>query len=547
MELSAFLRSSGSCGASSSGIYHRPSIRSTQCWPSSNLLTPARLPSNSSAGVFRCTVSTEDARASPAADVRRCGVEGFPDLELSSLTALSPLDGRYEQKVKDLRPFFSEYGLIRYRVMVEVKWLLKLSEIPEITEVPSFSKDACSYLDQIIYDFDLNDALDVKNIEKVTNHDVKAVEYFLKKKCQCHPEIAKVLEYFHFACTSEDINNLAYALALKEALNNVLFPTMIELCKAIYNMAKENASIPMLSRTHGQTASPTTLGKEMLVFAHRLSEKGKVFPKIQVLGKFAGAVGNYNAHMAAYPEIRWASIAEEFVRSLGISFNPYVTQIEPHDYIASLFEAFIVFNNILVDFDRDIWSYVSLGYFKQTVKAGEIGSSTMPHKVNPIDFENSEGNLCVANALLSGISGKLVISRLQRDLTDSTVLRNLGVGLGYSLLAYKSALQGIRKLQVNEVRLREDLEQSWEVLAEPIQTVMRRYGIPEPYEKLKELTRGRSVTKESIRNFVEGLKLPDEAKSFLLNLTPHDYIGAAAELVKSVNYDLNLLDGFKIP
>ncbi|MQL98331.1 hypothetical protein Taro_031042 [Colocasia esculenta] len=563
----------------------------------------------------------------------------------------------------------------------QVKWLLKLSEIPEIAEVPSFSEDARSFLDRVIYNFDQNDALEVKNIEKVTNHDVKAVEYFLKKKCRSHTEIAKVLEYFHFACTSEDINNLAYALALKEALNNVLFPSMVELCKTIYNMAKENMSIPMLSRTHGQTASPTTLGKEMLIFAHRLSEQGKEFPKILILGKFAGAVGNYNAHMAAYPDINWATVAEEFVKSLGISFNPYVTQvleyfhfactsedinnlayalalkealnnvlfpsmvelcktiynmakknmstpmlsrthgqtaspttlgkemlifahrlseqgkefpkflilgkfagavgnynahmaaypdinwatvaeefvkslgisfnpyvtqIEPHDYIARIFGAFVLFNNILVDFDRDIWSYVSLGYFKQIVKAGEIGSSTMPHKVNPIDFENSEGNLCMANALLAGISGKLVISRMQRDLTDSTVLRNLGVGLGYSLLAYKSALQGIHKLQVNEAHLREDLEQSWEVLAEPIQTVMRRHGIPEPYEKLKELTRGRSVTKESIRDFVVGLELPDEAKSSLLKLTPHAYIGAAADLVKSAKPDVNLLDGFKI-
>ncbi|CAA7396999.1 unnamed protein product [Spirodela intermedia] len=470
----------------------------------------------------------------------------FPDLDICSLTAVSPLDGRYEQKVRDLRPFFSEYGLIRYRVIVEVMWLLKLSEIPEITEVPSFSADARSFLDQVMYGFDLNDALDVKNIEKVTNHDVKAVEYFLKKKCQHHPEIAKVLEYFHFACTSEDINNLAHALALKEALNNVIFPTMVELCKAIYNMAKQNASVSMLSRTHGQTASPTTLGKEMLVFAHRLSEQGKEFPKIQILGKFAGAVGNYNAHMAAYPDIDWTTVSKDFVTSFGISFNPYVTQIEPHDYIARLFQAFALFNNILVDFDRDIWSYVSLGYFKQIVKAGEIGSSTMPHKVNPIDFENSEGNLSLANALLSGISGKLVISRWQRDLTDSTVLRNLGVGLGYSLLAYKSALQGIRKLQVNESRLTEDLEQSWEVLAEPIQTVMRRYGIPEPYERLKELTRGQSVTKERIRDFVEGLELPEEAKSGLLSLTPQAYVGAAAGLVNAVNPDVSLSDGFKV-
>lgn len=467
------------------------------------------------------------------------------DFELTSLTALSPLDGRYWSKVKDLAPYMSEYGLIRFRVLVEIKWLLKLSQIPEVTEVPQFSKEAQSYLQGLVDGFSMGDALEVKNIEKVTNHDVKAVEYFLKQKCQSHPEIAKVLEFFHFACTSEDINNLAHALMLKEAMNTVIFPVMEELIKVICNMAKDNAHIAMLSRTHGQPASPTTLGKEMAIFAVRLSRERQDISQVEIMGKFAGAVGNYNAHLIAYPDINWPQIAEEFVKSLGLSFNPYVTQIETHDYMAKLFHGIIQFNNILIDFDRDIWSYISVGYFKQITKAGEIGSSTMPHKVNPIDFENSEGNLGKANGGLSHLSMKLPISRWQRDLTDSTVLRNMGEGLGHSLLAYKSSLQGIAKLQVNEAGLSEDLNQSWEVLAEPIQTVMRRYGVPEPYEKLKELTRGRAVTRESIREFIEGLELPKEAKTNLLNLTPHTYVGAAIELARAVDRAVNLVNGFK--
>ncbi|WCJ19781.1 Adenylosuccinate lyase [Euphorbia peplus] len=467
------------------------------------------------------------------------------DFEYSSLTALSPLDGRYWSKVKDLAPHLSEYGLIYYRVIVEVKWLLKLSQITEIPEVPNFSEQAQAYLQGLIDGFSLDDAKEVKDIEKVTNHDVKAVEYFLKKKCQAHPEIAKVLEFFHFACTSEDINNLAHGLMLKESMNEVMFPIMDDLIKAMCNLAEDNASIPMLSRTHGQPASPTTLGKEMAVFAARLSEQRHEISQVKIKGKFAGAVGNYNAHIAAYPDINWPVIAKEFVESLGLSFNPYVTQIEPHDYMARLFNAVVLFNNILVDFDRDIWAYISLTYFKQITKAGEIGSSTMPHKVNPIDFENSEGNLGKANASLSFLSEKLLISRWQRDLTDSTVLRNMGECLGHSLLAYKSALQGIGKLQVNESRISEDLNQSWEVLAEPIQTVMRRYGDPEPYEKLKELTRGRAVTRESIREFIEGLELPKEAKAYLSELTPHTYIGAAVELAKSVNVTMNLVNGVR--
>ncbi|CAL9112000.1 uncharacterized protein LOC135680651 [Musa acuminata AAA Group] len=495
----------------------------------------------------RSSLSVASTDSSPL-EMKKNNVGNLTDWDLSASTmSLSPLDGRYMQKVKDLRPFFSEYGLIRHRVLVEVKWLLKLSEVPEITEVPQFSLDAQSFLEKIIHDFDINDALEVKKIEKITNHDVKAVEYYLKQRCKSHPEIEKVLEFFHFACTSEDINNLAHALSLKEAMNKVIFPVMVDLCEAIRVMAKENAHIPMLSRTHGQPASPTTLGKEMANFAVRLSERGKAFSKIRVLGKFAGAVGNYNAHKVAYPDINWKSITSEFVQSLGVDFNAYVTQIEPHDYIAELFNNVTQFNNILIDFDRDIWSYISLGYFKQITKAGEIGSSTMPHKVNPIDFENSEGNLCLGNAVLSALSMKLPISRMQRDLTDSTVLRNLGVGLGYSLLAYKSALLGIKKLQVNESCLNEDLEQTWEVLAEPIQTVMRRYAVPEAYEKLKELTRGRAVSKKSIREFTESLDLPQEAKTILLNLTPHTYTGEAERLANSVDDAVDLVNGFNLP
>ncbi|KAL8462748.1 hypothetical protein ACS0TY_032879 [Phlomoides rotata] len=467
------------------------------------------------------------------------------DVELSSLTALCPLDGRYWTKVKDLAPFMSEFGLIKYRVLVEVRWLLKLSQISGVPEVPRFSREAESYLQDIIDQFSMDDALEVKKIEKVTNHDVKAVEYFLKQRCQSHPEISKVLEFFHFACTSEDINNLAHALMLQESLNKVIIPMMDKLITAICNIATANASIPMLSRTHGQPASPTTLGKEMAIFSYRLSREREKLSQIELLGKFAGAVGNYNAHIVAYPEVNWPQIAEEFVTSLGISFNPYVTQIESHDYMARLFNSIILFNNILVDFDRDIWGYISLGFFKQTTKDGEIGSSTMPHKVNPIDFENSEGNCGIANGALSHLSSKLPISRWQRDLTDSTVLRNMGVGLGHSLLSYISALQGIAKLQVNETALNADLDNSWEVLAEPIQTVMRRYDVPEPYEKLKELTRGKKVNGESIREFIESLVIPIEAKKNLLNLRPHTYIGAAVELAKSVDVVGSIVNGAK--
>ncbi|KAJ9160259.1 hypothetical protein P3X46_025674 [Hevea brasiliensis] len=533
--------------ASSSSSRVLNSITQFSCFTATLLQKPSFCnPSNASlrfsapffSGDFSCKSTLKDT-------VTSISKMGARDFELSNLTALSPLDGRYWGKVKDLSPHLSEYGLIYYRVLVEVKWLLKLSQIPEVPEVPSFSEEAQIYLQELIDGFSMDDALEVKNIEKVTNHDVKAVEYFLKKKCQSHPEIAKVLEFFHFACTSEDINNLAHALMLQESMNKVIFPIMDELITAICNMAEDNASIPMLSRTHGQPASPTTLGKEMAVFAARLSEQRQEISQVKIKGKFAGAVGNYNAHLIAYPGVNWPLIAKEFVESLGLCFNPYVTQIEPHDYMARLFHAIMIFNTILIDFDRDIWGYISLAYFKQITKAGEIGSSTMPHKVNPIDFENSEGNLGKANGGLSHLSEKLPISRWQRDLTDSTVLRNMGEGLGHSLLAYKSALQGIGKLQVNESRLSEDLSQSWEVLAEPIQTVMRRYGVPEPYEKLKELTRGRAVAKESIREFIQGLALPKETKSYLLELTPHTYVGAAIELGKSVNVTMNLVNGVR--
>uniref|UniRef100_A0ACD5X2X7 Uncharacterized protein n=2 Tax=Avena sativa TaxID=4498 RepID=A0ACD5X2X7_AVESA len=473
-------------------------------------------------------------------------LEQATDLDTFCMMALSPLDGRYFRFVKDLMPFFSEFGLIRYRVLVEVKWLLKLSQIPEVMEVPPFSEEAQLFLDAVIQDFSIDDAKEVKQIEKITNHDVKAVEYYLKQKCSSNPEVAKVLEFFHFGCTSEDINNLSYALALKEAVNTVMFPVMDDVCTAICTLATENARVPLLSKTHGQPASPSTLGKEMANFAFRLYDIRKSFSEVKILGKFAGAVGNYNADVVAYPEIDWPKMTEEFVRSLDLQFNPYVTQIEPHDYISKLFNLFVQFNIVLTDFDRDMWAYISAGYFKQIPKAGEVGSSTMPHKINPINFENSEGNFSVSNGLLHTLSMKLPISRLQRDLTDSTVLRNLGVGLGHSLLAYKATMQGIQKLQVNKIRLDEDLDQTWEVLAEAIQTVMRRYGITKPYEKLKEFTRGQAVTKESIRGFIETLDLPEDVRSSLLELTPHSYIGEAEKLAKNIVNVVDLKSGFKI-
>eukprot|EP00249_Psilotum_nudum_P013224 c24227_g1_i1 orf=339-2009(-) len=456
------------------------------------------------------------------------------ELELCELTAISPLDGRYANQAKELRPIVSEFGLIRFRFFIEVRWLLKLSEIPELSEVPPFSADAKSYLESVVSNFSLADALAVKKIEKVTNHDVKAIEYVLKDKCQFNFELKKVLEFVHFACTSEDINNLAYALMLQRALQSVILPMMNRIIEAIRSLSHENADVAMLSRTHGQPASPTTLGKEMANFCHRLRQQQLRVADIKLQGKIAGAVGNYNAHLVAYPGIHWESVAEEFVTSLGMHFNPYVTQIEPHDYMAELFDGISRFNNVLLDFDQDIWSYISLGYFKQRIKAGEVGSSTMPHKVNPIDFENSEGNLGVANAISKHLSSKLPISRLQRDLTDSTTLRNIGLVFAYSVIAYKSALRGISKLEVDKSCIKDDLEDAWEVLAEPIQTVMRRYGIPEPYEKLKELTHGNKVTKGGMQQFIATLDLPEEIKNMLLKLSPENYIGAAALLGKRI-------------
>ncbi|KAG1667461.1 hypothetical protein FOA52_012216 [Chlamydomonas sp. UWO 241] len=457
------------------------------------------------------------------------------NLELSALTAVSPLDGRYGRITAPLRKSFSEFGLIRFRVIVEARWLQKLSTIPQVTEVPPFSDEANKVLDELCSNFSLADAQKVKEIEKTTNHDVKAVEYVLKDIFAKNAELAKVLEFTHFACTSEDINNLSHALMLKEALHEQTLPQMDKVISEIARLAHEFADVPMLSRTHGQTASPTTMGKEMAVFAYRLKRQRDQLAAVPLFGKMAGAVGNYNAHMTAYPTVDWQQVATEFVPSLGLEFNPYVTQIEPHDYMAELFGAIMRFNTILIGFDRDVWGYIAWGYFKQRTIAGEVGSSTMPHKVNPIDFENSEGNLGLANATMDHLSNKLPISRWQRDLTDSTVLRTLGVGIGHCSIAYASVLRGISKLTLNEARIAEDLDNSWEVLAEPIQTVMRRYGVPEPYEKLKAFTRGQKVTQESMQTFVDGLvDLPEAARADLRALTPATYIGNAAEQAKAL-------------
>lgn len=455
-------------------------------------------------------------------------------MELSSLTAISPVDGRYGSKTKDLRDIFSEFGLIKARVTVEIRWLQKLSEHAEIPEVSTFSDKANDTLNLIVADFSVSDAARVKEIERTTNHDVKAVEYFIKEKISGNAELNTVSEYIHFACTSEDINNLSHGLMLKVGLDSVIMPYCENVNTAIKTLAHEHADQAMLSRTHGQTASPTSLGKEMANVSARLERQLSQIKNVSFLGKINGAVGNYNAHLSAYPELDWEAFAQEFVESLGLSWNPYTTQIEPHDYIAELFHAFCRFNTILIDFNRDIWAYISLGYFKQKTIAGEIGSSTMPHKVNPIDFENSEGNLGIANAIMDHLASKLPISRWQRDLTDSTVLRNLGTGFAHSLIAYQSVLKGISKLELNAQRLNDDLNNSWEVLAEPIQTVMRRYGIPKPYEKLKELTRGKDINKDTIHAFIDKLEMPEAAKEGLKRLTPANYIGNASQQAKRV-------------
>ena len=455
-------------------------------------------------------------------------------MELTALTAISPVDGRYGNKVSVFREIFSEYGLIRNRVTVEIRWLQKLAAHPGVAEVPAFSADANGFLDRLVSEFSLEDAERIKDIERTTNHDVKAVEYFIKEKIASVPELHAVTEFVHFACTSEDINNLSHALMLREGLDHGLLPAMDRVVDKLAQLSHDHAEQPMLSRTHGQTASPTTVGKELANVVHRLRRQVKQIRETELLGKINGAVGNYNAHLSAYPEIDWAQNARAFIESLGLDWNPYTTQIEPHDYIAELYDSVARFNTILIDLDRDVWGYISLGYFKQKTVEGEVGSSTMPHKVNPIDFENSEGNLGIANALFSHLSAKLPISRWQRDLTDSTVLRNLGVGFAHSLIAYEATLKGLGKLEINPARLDEDLDHAWEVLAEPIQTVMRRYNIEKPYEKLKALTRGKAMTPELIKNFVESLDIPDQAKAELMALTPGRYIGNAVDQAQNI-------------
>ena len=455
-------------------------------------------------------------------------------MELSSLTALSPIDGRYASKTETLRPIFSEYGLIRHRVVVEIRWLQALAAHEDIREVPALSTHAGRVLNDIIDKFSEQDAQRVKNIERTTNHDVKAVEYFLKEKITGNKELEAISEFIHFACTSEDINNLAYALMLREARNQSLLPLLDEVISVISELARKNADIPMLARTHGQTASPTTIGKEMANVAVRLRRQREQVSAIPMLGKINGAVGNYNAHRVAYPDIDWPALSSQFISDLGLEVNPYTTQIEPHDYMAELFDALSRFNTVLIDFSRDVWGYISLGYFRQKTVAGEVGSSTMPHKVNPIDFENAEGNLGIANALFSHFSAKLPISRWQRDLSDSTVLRNTGVAVAHCIIAYESCLKGIGKLQVNEQRTTEDLDNSWEVLAEALQTVMRRYGIEKPYEKLKDLTRDQQVNQATLQVFINSLELPDDVKEELARLTPSTYTGNAGEKASSV-------------
>lgn len=461
-------------------------------------------------------------------------------MELSSLTAISPIDGRYSSKCDALRDIFSEYGLLKYRVQVEVTWLKKLAACEGIPEVPALSAEASDFLDGIVKNFSINDAQRIKDIEKTTNHDVKAVEYFLKEQVAKVPELAKISEFIHFSCTSEDINNNSHGLMLLNGRDQVLLPALRQIIEAVKELAHRYRDLPMLSRTHGQPATPTTLGKEMANVCYRLYRQYEQIRDVKILGKINGAVGNYNAHMVAYPNVDWRKFSEEFVTSLGLQWNPYTTQIEPHDYVAELFNAIARFNTILMDFDRDIWGYISIGHFKQKTIAGEIGSSTMPHKVNPIDFENSEGNIGIANALFAHLGQKLPVSRWQRDLTDSTVLRNIGVAFGYSMIAYQSSLKGISKLEANPDNLAEDLDHNWEVLAEPFQTVMRKYAVEKPYEKLKALTRGRRVNAQIMQDFIDTIEIPEDAKAELRKLTPATYIGRSVQFVDELDSYIKL-------
>ena len=457
-------------------------------------------------------------------------------MKFSPITALSPLDGRYQNKVAPLSVYFSEFALIRYRVQVEVEWLKALSNETAVVEVPPFSVQTNTQLDDLVKNFSVTDGEAVKTIEAQTNHDVKAVEYWLKDKLADNAEISKVAEFIHFACTSEDINNLSHGLMLKNSRDRIMLPALEKIIANLLETAQQVADIPMLARTHGQPATPTTLGKEIANVVYRLQRGYEQLASIAILGKINGAVGNYNAHVAAYPDLDWEKVARHFVEKLGLKFNPYSTQIEPHDAIAELFDAYARINTILLDFNRDIWGYISLGYFKQKTRENEVGSSTMPHKVNPIDFENSEGNLGIANALLRHLSEKLPVSRWQRDLTDSTVLRNMGVALGHTFLAYDSCIKGISKLEVNSQQLAKDLENAWEVLAEPVQTLMRRHGIANPYEQLKSLTRGKGgITKETLHKFITDLEIPNDAKEQLFKMTPWNYTGKAVELTRKIN------------
>ena len=455
-----------------------------------------------------------------------------PD-SLSTLTAISPLDGRYQSKVANLRPLLSEAGFMHHRVIVEIEWLKSLANAG-FSELPAFSAQALAKLETIKTDFSENDAQRIKEFEATTNHDVKAVEYFIKEKFQADEELKKAAEFVHFACTSEDINNMSHALMLKATREQVILPTLERIVTNLRNYAHQFADLPMMCRTHGQPASPSTMGKEFANVVHRLERAIAAIRAVELPAKMNGAVGNFNAHLSAYPEFDWEKLSRDLIESLGLTFNPYTIQIEPHDGIAALMDAIARTNTILIDFNRDIWGYISLGYFKQKLKAGEVGSSTMPHKVNPIDFENAEGNLGMANAVLKHLAEKLPVSRWQRDLTDSTVLRNLGVGIGYAILAYESCLRGLGKLEVNESAIAADIDNAWELLAEPVQTVMRRYGLPNPYEQLKELTRGKGITKEGLKQFIQQLDLPDTEKTRLLAMTPASYIGKAAALAKRI-------------